>query len=178
MATGAVVLELDLDLDLEGAIALHHMAQEEGRQGSTFGYKRTDLKKILVSLMVLYYNDNKIGGNINVKRPLGGIVLFTYLASDRPIQASATSHVDGFDLFFRKADGKLCNDERKAVLHFVAKRTEDHIRRDEGQDTSLSAIFSSKGSDRLEGEGRRSALVVAAVCGKEEISALFKDTEA
>ena len=72
-----------------------------------------------------------------------------------------------------------CNNEGDTILHIEAKRTESDIPRDKGHDKHLLEFLMSRGLNPLEeGKGRRSALDVAAACGKEQILGLFQRKKA
>ena len=180
------------DRDRHGRTSLHYLANglDKDRDGDNI------MRSVLQSMKLeeepfefptaclnLWQRYLDAGGDINTKDNDGNPPLFIYLASpvkNRWGQATDDScHLKAFPTLFSTADVFARNLEGETALHVVAKRQPMALPKPpemgEEHDAKLFKFLMSKGLDPLsEDEKGRSALDVAAACGKTGIMELFR----
>jgi ankyrin repeat protein len=181
IAMGANLLEPDPT----GATALHQIAAQCLR---VYLHKRKALSyqkhepNYYEGCLRLWQKFQDLGGDINVRDNTGSPPLFFYLLSPPRDDYSARNnpknedccHVDNFMKYFRNADVNARNEAGETALHVIARR-EKTYHATEIHERKLFEFFAGKALDPLAEDGRdRSALDVAAACGKKGILELFQ----
>ena len=125
-----------------------------------------------------------LGGDINAKDKEGDTPLFKFLASSMKYRVcepmNPSCHIDTFPVLFSDADVAARNNNGETALHVVAKRKpvtvyKPNLEVEEMHDAKLFKFLMTKGLDPLaEDDKGRSALDVAAVCGKGRILEIFR----